>query len=253
MIDNDGDVIGDGGEDPDNCYQTIGWDGELREIRPMFSVDPLIVVSNIKKCMQEAVSRQPKLMDYKWKAGSSYGEYYSLGGHVHFGAKLGRSVSQLAKYFAPIGLALESRQEGLLRHAHGSYGQLTDYRNQVWGGEYRTLSSWITSPNVAKGILCLAKTVGQELVERKITEIGDVLNITDDYVNNFRLTKIREIALSLELTIQNMRLYPTYARYIKFIFSLIKAGKSWFPKGMDMKAAWGVRVKDKSKQFAFYS
>jgi hypothetical protein len=38
------------------------------------------------------------------------------------------------------------------------YGNLADFRIKKYGGfEYRTLGSWLVSPEITRGVLCLAK------------------------------------------------------------------------------------------------
>lgn len=241
----------------------IGDDSGLAEIRPMYSKDPLVVVKNIKKCMNEGVILSPDLLNYRWRAGSYDGnESGGIGGHIHFGGFLKGEL--LDWYLAPVGLALEAPREALNRRLDGVYGQLGNIRTEDGRTEYRTLSSWLTSPAVARGVLCIAKVVGQAIVNKELTmkpetvltnvDIGAMRSLKASiYKHKFDLEKIRSVAMSIRPTIESLPLYPTYERHIKFLFNLIKARKTWFPMGKDMKAAWGVTATKEAEKFAFYA
>jgi hypothetical protein len=88
---------------------------------------------------------------------------YPLGGHIHFGVKSHQlhpllGAQYLSQYLGAIGLLVEKNSEAKQRRG-GDYGGFDDYREQDHGFEYRTLSSWLTSPYVASAFMCLAKTV----------------------------------------------------------------------------------------------
>ena len=243
----DGEAVNEGYDD-DRGNEYIGWDGDLREIRPMYSTDPLKVVYNIKKCMELGAAREPDLLDLSWKAGSYHSDVGALGGHIHFGARI--PTSYLDRFLAPVVCAIESKDEGESRRSEG-YGRLGAASTQDWGIEYRTPGSWLTSPKVAKGVLCLAKVVGQAYVDKSLKILGQPICLTQTDIEVFDIDKIRAAALSIEATIAALPLYKKYASHIKFLYKLIRDHKSWFPGGMDMKASWALKIPEISNKYSF--
>src|SRR5579871_3492101 len=154
--------------DDDSNQQEFGLDGSdsVAEIRPKPSTDPAQVVSNIRRAMFYGIRNYEKTRSHTWKAGSVV-DTNPVGGHIHFGVegllKRGQTfqtklLPPLDSYLAHPVLLLEDPEEAAARREHG-YGTLSDTRPQDWGFEYRTLSSWLTSPYIAIGVLSLAKAV----------------------------------------------------------------------------------------------
>lgn len=148
----------------------FGHDGcsSIAELRPLpaYSVDEF--VKNVRLALQTGYVQNKSTRNLTWKAGSMVGGQ-PIGGHIHIGG-LGKGIrTNLTKALdclvAPVGALLENRAEGIRRKA-GSYGHLSNMREQNWGWEYRTLASWLTSPKVAKGLLSMCYVISA-LIENK--------------------------------------------------------------------------------------
>lgn len=231
------------GEHVKNRGGKFGADGHSTtfEIRPDPSPCPLEHISNIRKIFKDTVKESPHFLKWKWLAGS-YQAGQSLGGHVHFGVKSNiikpvEASSILSQYAGAIGLLLEDTEQAKKRRS-GSYGGIEDHRaDKDYGFEYRTLSSWLTHPGIASGILCLCKVVMDEVVNNKNFKCGH-------YVQNqtFIQADMEHVRNKYHLIwddITQMRLYPKYKRYIDVLNRLIEKKVTWFPK-TDMRAPWGL-------------
>lgn len=256
----------------------FGLDGceAIAEMRPSPSINPSQVVSNLYRDLLEGYHANPESRGLYWKAGSiaaDEGDVYATGGHIHFGihsavtrriyGDRGTYYSKLSSYLdvylAQVVRLLEDPKElrGRLRN---EYGFLGDHRANTHGLEYRVLGSWLTSPRVAEGVLCLAQAAvyqhmwstinyGRDFPlsplapppgpdnhqdeEDEESEDGD--DVTGD------LKKYRTKFPALRSDIRKFKLYKRYELPIEFLFRLIEKRKTWYPgKGVDMKQAWGI-------------
>jgi len=223
------------------------------EVRPTPSYSPLEVVNNIHEIFLQQIFKESKFANvYSWKAGSYFSPHrsfydngYPLGGHIHFGTKgiiAGRdSTKILSQYVGACSILIEDRKEGQKRRAgeeeYYCYGQPNNFRTQNYGFEYRTPSSWITSPYVAAAILCLAKTVLFEVINNTSFKPGNYANKED--FKEMNTTKVKLHFPKLWDDVKKMALYPIYKQYLEFIPFLVDNNRNWFPK-CGMKAAWGV-------------
>ena len=233
-----GDVL----TDPDNPNK-FGKDGNgiTFEIRPKESKNPLQVVNNIRKIFLTQIKEEPKFMEYKWHSGS-YFKDCPLGGHIHFGLNnrqidFTNACNTLSNYVGAASILIEKKAEGIGRRNRGNYGGMTDHRAQNWGFEWRTLSSWLSSPYIAAGILCLSKTVINEMVNNPSFRSGDYVN-NDDFCL-MRSDTVRSKWPTIWAEIEKMALYPTFKSHIDVIKTLIDNNLSWSPKS-DLKDSWGI-------------
>jgi len=273
-----------------SCFGLDGCDS-IAELRPAPDFNPSQVVKTIYTDLRRGYMENPDIRDLYWKAGSiaEVSEGYSTGGHIHFGLRgavrgLCRSNEDyyreltrfLDTYLGQVGRLLEDPREAEARFGEGEYGHLGDYRSNAHGMEYRVLGSWLSSPRIAEGVLCLAQTVAyQHLWEKKhkikrdISKIapaheysdgdgdGDCICETDDAAENcdgdcnpppstppeFRtaMRLHRKRFPELRKQIRTFKLYKKHKNAIEFLFTLIEKRKTWFPgKNVDMKAAWGI-------------
>ena len=135
----------------------IGGDGHPQtvELRPPPRESPAEVAKEIRRILLTHHTDVPD--NVAWRAGS-FCEGKTLGGHIHFGdvPLLDNILVVLDGVLAQIVICLEDELECKQRRA-SQYGRLTDIREKRWGFEYRTLSSFIVSPEISIGILALAK------------------------------------------------------------------------------------------------
>lgn len=250
-----------------NCYDTddgsIGADGcgTTFENRPRYSKEPLDVVNNIRANFANHFALFEDFRRGDWKAGSYFpivelpsGEIeddgWPLGGHIHFGLnKMWIKPEDLcyimSQYVGSTTMLLEDKKEGKTRRIYHpetedydtyQYGLPDDFRDTVYGYEYRTCSSWLTSPYVTAGVLCLAKVVMFEILNNPKMKVGRFIckkNFThmEQELIRSRFPKIRK-------KIEAMHLFPQYSAYINFLFHLVDNKLTWYPK-TSMKAAWG--------------
>lgn len=134
----------------------------LVEVRPAPSENPADVVNHIREALVQAARRMPG-PEVQWLAGSRPFPRFAIGGHIHFSnvTQSRHLLVALDNYLAlPVMMLERATTSRLRRH---KYGFLGDVRLKEHGGfEYRTLPSWLVSPNLARGILSLAKLVARD-------------------------------------------------------------------------------------------
>ncbi len=210
------------------------------EIRPEPSNDPLIVVNNIHDIFLRTIIEKPEFVKFKWISGTWYGSL-AFGGHVHFGISNKiinhhTAVQYLDNYVGVVSLLMEIKNDGINRRRDG-YGCMGDMRCQNWGFEYRSMSSWISSPYIAAAIMCLSKTVMYEVINNSKFEWHEYA--VNDNFYKMEQEKILEKFPSIWDDITKMYLYQVYKPYIDLIYFLVKNNFTWFPSS-GMKESWGV-------------
>ena len=224
-----------------NCFGHDGG-GIALEIRPDFSKDPLRVVSNIHRNLLQVVMKDPKfLSEYEWHAGS-YVKGSPIGGHIHVGGiptttlKVVTACNWLDQFVGSTTVLLEKHEDGVFRRNAG-YGGKSDYRTNEHGFEYRTPSSWVTSPYIAAAVLCLAKATIHEAIKQKGSGCPDL--VTAEQIRRMNTGPIRGNFPKIWEGITKMELYKEYQPQIDLIATLINNKRTWFPK-TSMKESWGM-------------
>lgn len=254
------------GDDNKRCgggSAPFGLDGGevLVELRPSPSEDPLTVVKNIQAIFQNAVVRYKNARKYKWIVKSIYAgpdedsdSKGSMGGHIHFGfnrsnysnksrdfdTEVKSICSLLDTYVGSITILLENQNDARERRARFGYGAAGDFRTQSYGFEYRTPSSWLSSPHVAAGVLCLAKVVMHEIINNNLTH-GPEVKIFPRDINAADTTTMRVKLPRIWEKIQSMKLFPKYRNYIEFLMVLIENNKTWHTNN-EVLAEWGINT-----------
>lgn len=141
----------------------MGTDGHSAtgEIRPKYGWTPIQLVRNIQTLFANACYEFPTITEMNWLAGA-YKHSEPIGGHIHFGIYRDawdrmKLTTALDLFLSCNIMQLEIQTEA--RERKESYGRLGDVRNQDWGTEYRSPSSWIHSPALALAVLSLAKHI----------------------------------------------------------------------------------------------
>ena len=267
-------------------FQTnrFGLDGcdAIAEMRPNPSVNPSQVVHNLYMDFARGYQRNESIRELYWKAGSCVGDddNYATGGHIHLGIhrtvdhKIFGDRSQYYReltrfmdcYLSQVTRLLEDPDE--LEYRLGAeYGFLGDHRSNAHGLEYRTVGSWLTSPRVAEGVLCLAQTVAYEHLHgfahkpetmKKITTSelmpAPETNEFDEYSGEevdvrSELKNYRKKFPTVQAHIRRFKLYKRHELPIEFLFKLVESKKMWFPgKDIDMKQAWGIAAAPAAKE-----
>lgn len=180
--------------------EEVGCDGTQQpqaELRPRPHVSPVRVVINMVKLLN-AHPVAEKYAAYKWMVGAGY-RGVTVCGHIHFGGM--DSTGRLSKAWMRNIAEEDGRYDGLLElldeillpfsillsnpltsifdtrklmiDGHGvSYGALRGIRKQPHGAEYRTLPSWLYSPEVALFFMATAKAIAIEKLTDNIN-IGE--------------------------------------------------------------------------------
>ncbi len=230
----------------------FGWDhgGRVFEVRPSPSTNPIDLVINIQKIFLSHVRRHPNFLNHEWKAGS-YFDGDGLGAHIHIGlfdTQIDYDVLLhcLDDYVGAISVLMEDGREGHKRRKETEYGRASAIRRKKWGMEYRTCSSFIVSPAVAASMLCLAKVVVFDLVNKKI-ECKRYCE-PDDFLG-MKTHRLRGIFPSIWADITKMSLYPRYKQYIDVAHFIIDQKVSWYPRH-SFKEVWGIhKVEPNHKPF----
>jgi hypothetical protein len=224
-----------------NNHDQFGCDGNgiTFEVRPEPSNCPLEVVGNIHDIFARKCHADKQFLRFNWKAGSYYADC-PLGGHVHFGISARKLPLQdaaiiLDNYVGAITVLIEHKNQGLRRRE--AYGRMGDVRTQEWGFEYRTCSSWITSPYIAAGVLCLSKAVMYEVINNPHFEPKSVVSAEDFY--RMDVDRILGSFPKIWKDITSMKLYQVYKPYIDLLYMLVTKKLTWFPN-TGMKEAWGL-------------
>jgi hypothetical protein len=99
---------------------------------------------------------------------------FPLGGHIHF-SRVWLNPQLLRALDNYLALPLMLIEADTTRRRRPRYGFLGDFRRQTHGGfEYRTLPSWMVSPQVAVGVLSLASLIADgypKLTSRPLDDI----------------------------------------------------------------------------------
>jgi len=252
-------------EDDSRNTGLMGTDGcgRILELRPEPDENPLVVVNRIREILLSFANTRPILQDYIWKAGSRINRD-TLGGHIHFGFEKEGDGYQAWQGNFPLNIELfmfnlayfvgipctlvEKSRDARFRRRY--YGQGLDYRIQLHGLEFRSPSSWLSSPYAAAAALCLSKVVGYELFKIvKASQSPFFQKYSPDsmflvYLNTVNRTQLTKLFFELWPKIQKMELYPLYEKYLELFPLLISKKLSWNTN--DMKKSWGL-YKDEVK------
>lgn len=141
------------------------------ELRPQPSASPRQLFIHLLEAMDEAAAH---IGDRKltWLAGGMPKQGFRLGGHIHLsGVTLTAALLRTLDNYVALPLSLIEADSS--RRRRPRYGLLGDYRRQFHGGfEYRTLPSFIVSPQIAKGVIALVHTVVQHREQLRQTPLN---------------------------------------------------------------------------------
>src|SRR3990170_866675 len=148
---------------------TLGADVEFLFIDPRNQQ----VVSEFQRIFKSYARTKPEITKFQWRAGSYVGNY-PIGGHLHYGFVFEKEderqpdyrqiVHTLDVYLGSLVLLFEDCVEAVNRRR--SYGQLSGYRSQNWGVEYRVLPSFIVNPSITEAVLTIGKVVVSEIANK---------------------------------------------------------------------------------------
>ena len=156
---------------PTQRYAKVGCDGlcSTGELRPTAG-KPRSVASSLAMAM----NKLDKILPLNVDAIAGSGKNVALGGHIHFSG-LGYHPPQalLQAFDKFITTPLNEISDHRNRSNRG-YGQLSEWRQQPHGWEYRSPASWISHPWIAQGVIWVAWELARAYNEGKLDEMTDL-------------------------------------------------------------------------------
>ncbi|MGE5589845.1 MAG: putative amidoligase domain-containing protein [Bacillota bacterium] len=209
----------------------------LAEVRPAPCEDPSELVEQIRSALVQASLRMPS-RDIEWVAGSRPFTRLAIGGHVHFsGLTLTRPLlTALDNYLAlPVMMIERAATARLRRHR---YGFLGDVRMKDHGGfEYRTLGSWLVSPNLARAVLALAKLVAADHQFLRRDWLADPAR--QEAFHGCQKDGFHEIMPEVWRDLEAAPGYSRYSEHLALLRSMLEQRQRWNEQ-VDLRSTWGV-------------
>jgi len=227
----------------------LGVDGysDTGELRPKPASDPIQHFRNLRELMhyswgtifRDEWVKKNHSTNLKMCAGSTgAGKGYYLGGHIHFSSKtknlqdtiIQNNISRaLDQYLALPMLFIEQKPYNINRRVRSPsrFGALSATQSKRWGFEYRTLSSWLISPDIAKGVLCLAYTIAYEVLLKDKIVAQEIKRNFEDAFNNANTESLKSALPVLFKKIKKFQLYKTYKKQINYIYKRALSEQTW--------------------------
>ncbi|HWP97340.1 MAG TPA: hypothetical protein VN426_10885 [Syntrophomonadaceae bacterium] len=219
----------------DNLRNPIQRQHPIAEIRPHPSVSPLVLADNVKAALLSAARMAP-YRNIKWVAGSQPSRGFAIGGHIHFSkVKLNFALLRTLDNFLAIPIFLIENPLSAVRRRR-RYGTLGNFRTKSYGGfEYRTLGSWLVSPEITRGVLCLAKIVVSHYLEFSENYLVQPAAQRAFYHGNQEY--FRPVFHEIWSKICSTAMYQEYAGELAPIHAMIQNGECWDEK-LDLRQTW---------------
>ncbi|MEC0249459.1 hypothetical protein P4H65_27130, partial [Paenibacillus chitinolyticus] len=172
-----------------------------------------------------------------WIAGGMPLPGFPLGGHVHFSRCWLNShlLRALDNYLALPLMMIEGETTALRRPR---YGLLGDYRRQRHGGfEYRTLPSWLVSPEIALGVFALARIIADRYFELDQRPLDDMEAQENYYAGN--KPGLADAAESVWADLEKQPMYGEFARYLRPLREQSRRMEGW-QELADFRRSWKI-------------
>lgn len=219
----------------------------IAEIRPQPSSSPLTLAENVNRALIQAAKMAP-YRNIKWVAGSHPSRGLAIGGHIHFsGVKLNFALLRTLDNFLAIPVFLIENPHSALRRRR-RYGTLGNYRRKSYGGfEYRTLGSWLVSPEITQGVLCLAKIAASHYPELSDNYLVAPAAQRAFYSGNQEY--FRPVWNDLWSKVCKTSMYKVYADKLEMLYLMIKNGERWDEKE-DLRKSWKITHRFKRNYYS---
>jgi len=208
----------------------------LAELRPAPSGEPRELLANLQRAMRLAAARIPEPA-LEWRAGSSPAAGVFTGGHIHLsGVPLTNELLRtLDNYLA---LPLSLLEDAPARARRPAFGWLGNARRKAHGGfEYRTLASWLATPEVARGVIALAKLIASDHALLRERPLDDPEMQLAYYQAD--KAKLRQALPAWRRDIVRCPAYRRYESELEPFIELLESGWSW-DEVADIRPAWGI-------------
>lgn len=239
-------------DDPTN--EPFGYDGHSRtaEVRTKkYSSDPAAVIRELKGILEKAKAKYPEAYQHNLKATS---RHLSLGGHIHFGhplltSPLTRETDTFPRLTDNLDLLLAFPSVYLdnlpnrKRRAENEYGYLGDARHQPWGLEYRTLSSFLASKELASCNLYVAHSVADATIKHdfKVKWPVDREEFKGVFNENLATSLLRPNLKSVFQQLSKLPLYSEskeHKRWTDYLIRSVVGNKPLF--SIEIKKGWKI-------------
>ncbi|MBY0023529.1 hypothetical protein H7K28_16640 [Paenibacillus polymyxa] len=206
----------------------------VAELRPAPSEDPARLLRHLRQAFATAARR----IDDRtliWQAGGMPQPGFPLGGHLHFsGVPLNGALLRALDNYLALPLALLEDKRSARRRPH--YGNLGDFRCQSYGGfEYRTLPSFLISPQLAKGVIGMAFLIASQYSRLQRRPLGEEEAHRAFYEGN--QVVLREYMEPVILDMVSLEIYSQYEAYIAPLLDSLRQGKQW-DETRDLRPYW---------------
>jgi len=208
----------------------------LAELRPDPSPTPAGLVRNLRRVMLGVCEKVPD-PELAWLAGGMPVNGLALGGHIHFsGVPLTAQLLRALDNYLALPLMLAEGEES--RRRRPRYGRLGDSRRKRHGGfEYRSLPSWLATPELAAGVLALARVIAlhwRELREDPLQHSG-----LRRLFYRGETERLAPVARKLWSQLAALPAYREHSRELGRLEAII-FGETPLAWSRDFRAAWGI-------------
>lgn len=210
----------------------------LAEIRPEQAESPMELFTNIKNLLVEASIKVP-YENIEFRAGSMPFSGYQCGGHIHFGIPLSISLIRALDCYLSIPVAMIEDSKTSKRRRKTKHGGLGRYRLKPYGFEYLSLSSWISEPDMAQSIICLAYIVAAHHHELPSELLFNPLVQRAYYQGNHIFLK--QYWNDIKERIMETSSYSTYSYELAELFKRIEENDVIDEAG-DFRKKWGIII-----------
>ncbi|MGC5323993.1 putative amidoligase domain-containing protein [Brevibacillus sp. SYSU BS000544] len=212
----------------------------LVELRPDPSPNPREVFRHLLQAMRKGYKKIPANLE--WIAGGMPFWGYPIGGHIHFsGVPL--SFDLLHKLDSYLALPLTCIEDEGCKKRRPRYGFLGDFREQPYGGfEYRTLPSWLVSPEITQGVLALAKLIASTYNQLTQHPLQDI-HMQRAYYQGDK-SKLRPLIPKLWQELKSLAMYKDLQIELDAFYQTIQNTETWDHQ-RDIRIAWGLLSREK--------
>lgn len=221
---------------------TARWEGKLAyplmELRPKPADDPKGLLRSLHQAIQLAALRIPD-RELAWRSGGLPHDALPLGGHLHFsGVGLNEQLLRALDNYVALPILMLEDEPSMRRRP--KFGFLGDFRRKSHGGfEYRTLPSWMISPQYALCVMLLAHMVVLNHGRLKQRPLHDVA-VQEQYYAGDK-AKLRR---TVQLLWKELELLPQYRANRKRMDALkrhVLQGTAW-TSDKDIREAWKIQA-----------
>jgi hypothetical protein len=213
----------------------------ILELRPRPALHPRALFDHLVRAFRLA-RRKVKSKKLSWWAGAMPIGQLPLGGHLHVSrCALDSHLLRVLDHYLALPLVLCEADSG--RNRRRKYGLLGDFRRQFHGGfEYRSLPSWMVTPELAKAVIALFYVLvkcHRELISVSAYSLASE-QIQAAYYNGNKPILL-PIVKSIWNEIEQLSLYKPYQSWIQPLRQQSLTMSAWHER-MDIRLMWNLHT-----------